>query len=66
MENYQACGRIVCCSVKTTKCIKMKQKYLVAQSVRKEFKLIQSKQCFTVILGKFLFIFVNIWDSLEI
>jgi hypothetical protein len=43
MENYQACGRIVCCSVKTTKCIKMKKKYLVAQSVHKEFRLIQSK-----------------------
>jgi hypothetical protein len=32
----------------------MKQKYLVAQSVSKEFRLIQSKQCFS--WGKFVLI----------
>jgi hypothetical protein len=42
--------------------MKMKHKYLVAQSVNKEFKLIQNKQCFS--LGKFVFIVVNRWDSL--
>jgi hypothetical protein len=57
MENYQASGRIVCCSVKTTKCTKMKQKYLVAQYVQKEFRLIQSKQCFSV--WKCVFIIVK-------
>ena len=57
MENYQACGMSVGCSEKTTNFMKIKQKYLVAQSVHKEFRLIQSKQCFS--WGKFVFIVVN-------
>jgi hypothetical protein len=62
MENFQASGMIVCYSVKTTNCSKMKQKNLVAQSVHQEFRLIRSKQCFS--WGNFVFIVVNTWDSL--
>ena len=62
MDNYQVCDRIVYIMLffKGWKCITMKQKYLVSQSVHKEFKLIQSKQCFS--WGKFVLIVVNRWD----